>query len=100
MFAFLNIILFCCSFRFGRYRSTSPPGGNQVDGVPLALHRPEKSFFWLLRVFQLEILEICEFVWSNRIFPEVVSAMAFDWSHQIAKRICNKGVEVEQGVVP
>ena len=47
-------------------------------------------------VFKPEILEICEFVWSNRIFPEVFSAMAFDWSHQIAKRICNEGAEVQQ----
>ena len=59
-----------------------------------------KNRFWGQRVFKPEILEICEFVWSNRIFPEVFSAMAFDWSHQIAKRICNEGAEVEQGVVP
>ena len=59
-----------------------------------------KNRFTGRRVFKAEILEICEFVWSNRIFPEVFSAMAFDWSHQIAKRICNEGAEVEQGVVP
>ena len=59
-----------------------------------------KNRFELPGVFNAEILEICEFVWSNRIFPEVFSAMAFDWSHQIAKRICNEGVEVQQGVVP
>ena len=76
-------------------RSTSPPGGNQVDGLPPALSR-----FAVPGVVRPEILEICEFVWSNRIFPEVFSAMAFDWSHQIVKRICNEGAEVEQGVVP
>ena len=59
-----------------------------------------KNRFWAPRVFKPEILEICEFVWSNRIFPEVFSAMAFDWSHQIAKRICNEGAAVQQGVVP
>ena len=26
--------------------------------------------------------------------------MAFDWSHPIAKRICDEGVEADQGVVP
>ena len=26
--------------------------------------------------------------------------MAFDWSHQIAKRICNEGAGPQQGVVP
>ena len=59
-----------------------------------------KNRFAAPGVFRAEILEICEFVWSNRIFPEVFSAMAFDWSHQIAKRICNEGAELEQGVVP
>ena len=36
-----------------------------------------KHCFWGPRMFKPEIPEICEFVWSNRIFPEVFSAMAF-----------------------
>ena len=73
----------------------------RVIPVPVCLGQIDmKTRFRLRRVFKAEILEICEFVWSNRIFPEVFSAMAFDWSHQIAKRICNEGAELEQGVVP
>ena len=74
------------------------PKSNTVTGV-IGPVRAENRFS-IFGVFNVEFLEIGEFVWSNRIFPEVFSAMAFDWSHQIAKRICNEGAEVEQGVVP
>ena len=33
-------------------------------------------------------------------FPEGFLAMAFNWSHQIAKRICNEVPVVEKGLVP
>jgi len=37
-----------------------------------------KNSFWAPRVFTPEILEICEFVWSNRIFRKFFLAMAFE----------------------
>lgn len=48
-----------------------------------------KNRFWVPQGFKPESLEICEFVSSNRIFPEVVSVMAFDWLYQMA---CRDGV--------
>lgn len=51
-------------------------------------------------LFNAEFLEICELAWSNRSFPGVFSAVVFDWSHHIAKRSCNEGIDVEEGVVP
>ena len=86
----------CCFFfvRLGRYRSTSPPGGNQVDGLPPALRR-----FCSFGVFKLEFLEIGEFVWSNRNFPIVFSHVAFDsWCH-IAKQMRNAGAWYGQASV-
>ena len=36
-----GLLVYCCvPLRFGRYRSTSPPGGNHVDGLPRALCLP------------------------------------------------------------
>ena len=66
---------------FARDRSTSPPGGNHVDGLPPALGR-----FRARSVFKREFLEICEFVWPN-ISCMFFSAMAFDSGGQIATRI-------------
>ena len=51
-------------------------------------------------VFNLEFLEICEFVWQTGIFLKVFGVIAFDWLNQIAKRICNGGAGLEQGPGP
>ena len=83
------ICLFACD------RSTSPPGGNQVDGLPPALGR-----FSSRGLFRREFLEICEFVWQTVIFLKVFGVKAFDWYNQIAKRICNEGAGLSQGPVP
>ena len=53
-------------------RSTSPPGGNQVDGLPPALSR-----FGPRGVFNREFLEICEFVWPNRVLCTVFLGHGF-----------------------
>lgn len=50
------------------------------------------------RMFKPEMREICQFVWSKR-FPELVMVMDFDWSSQMAQRICNEVLEVHRGVV-
>ena len=51
-------------------------------------------------VFNIEFLEICEFVWQTGIFLKVFGVKAFDWYNQIAKRICNGGARLQQGPVP
>ena len=56
--------------------------------------------FYVRAVFNLEFLEICEFVWQTGIFLKVFGVKAFDWYNQIAKRICNEGAGLEQGPVP
>ena len=52
-------------------RSTSPPGGNQVGGLPPALRR----CFWARRMFNLEFIEICKFVLSRNIFRKFPRSM-------------------------
>ena len=93
---FLNL-LFSDRFCQGECFAPLPP---QRGGCHKFGQTDDKNRFGAPVVFNPEFLEICEFVWSNRIFPEVFSAMAFDWSHQIAKRICNEGAAVDEGVVP
>ena len=61
--------------------------------------RGEHSFL-VRAVFNLDFPEISEFVWQAVIFLKVFGAKAFDWYNQIAKRICNEGVESDQGPVP
>ena len=59
----------------------------------------DKNRFRIFGVFNLEFLEIGEFVWSNRIFPIVFSHVAFDpWCH-IAKQMRNARNPWEQGPV-
>ena len=55
--------------------------------------------FCTLAVFNLEFLEICEFVCANRIFLQVFSVFPFDPCDQIAKRIWNEGCDLQQRVV-
>ena len=58
-----------------------------------------KNRFRLRRVFKAEIVEIYEFVWSNRISFIVFSHVAFDsWCH-IAKQMRNAGAWYEQASV-
>ena len=97
-----NVVLFWLSFCFCDF-SLEPldesPGGNQVDGLPPALRWHVKSCCSAGWVRSRNSWNL----WIRLVqpyFPEVFSAMAFDWSHQIAKRICNEGAELEQGVVP
>ena len=56
--------------------------------------------FYIFGVFNLEFLEICEFVWQTGIFLKVFGVKAFDWYNQIAKRICNEDARLQQGPVP
>ena len=58
----------------------------------------DQTRFWTFGVLNLEFLEICEFVWPRGIFPEVSWVNAFDSCRQIAKRFCNEGVGLQQGV--
>ena len=50
-------------------RRANLPKSNTVTGV-IGPVRAENSF-WFVGVFNLEFLEIGEFVWSSRIFPIV-----------------------------
>ena len=56
---------------------------NTVTGVIGPVHG--KHRFYKIGVFNRELLEICKFVWSRRIFPIVFSHVAFVWRRQIAK---------------
>ena len=74
------------------------PTSNTITGVigrSCGEHR-----FCIFGVIKLKLLEICEFVWQPVIFLKVFGVMAFDWSNQIAKRICNGGARLHQGPVP
>ena len=59
------------------------PKSNTVTGV-IGPVRDENRFGGI-GVFNAEILEICKFVWSKRIFRIVFFHVAFDWRCQIAK---------------
>ena len=61
------------------------PKSNTVTGVIGPVHG--KHRFNIFGVFTGELLEICKFVWSNRIFLQVFSVEASVWRGQIAKRI-------------
>ena len=81
-----------CHSRGVRCQPKSNTGAG-VIGSSRGLNR-----FCNLLVFNLEFLEICEFVWPRGIFPEVYWVNAFDSYSQIAKRICNDGAGLQQGV--
>ena len=49
--------------------------------------------------FNAEFLEIDEFVWPNGIYLQVFLPFPFDPCNQIAKRICNEGVDLELRLV-
>ena len=59
------------------------PKSNTVTGVIGPVRG--KNRFYAVGVFKPELLEICKFVWSRRIFPIVFSLVAFVWRLQIAK---------------
>ena len=59
------------------------PKSNTVTGVIGRLHGGHR--FRARDLFNFEILEICKFVWSNRIFRIVFFRVAFDWRCQIEK---------------
>ena len=62
--------------------------GRRVIPVPGMLGRSwGRHRFSSFGVFKVGFLEICEFIWSNRIFLQVFSPFPFDPCDQIAKRI-------------
>ena len=63
------------------------PKSNTLTGVIGGIHN--KNRFYIFGVFNLEYLEIREFISSNRIFPIVFSHVAFDWWCHIAKQMRN-----------
>ena len=73
------------------------PKSNTVTGV-IGPVRAENRFRFV-GVFNLEFLEIGEFVWPNRIFPIVFSHVAFDWRCHITKQKRNDGASYEQALV-
>ena len=56
--------------------------------------------FCIFGVFNLEFLEIGEFVCRNRIFRIVFSHVAFDWRCHIVKQMRNARAWYEQALVP
>ena len=73
------------------------PKSNTVTGV-IGRVRGENRFR-RFGVFNLEFLEIGDFVWSNCIFPIVFSHVAFNSSCHIAKQMRNAGALYEQALV-
>ena len=73
------------------------PKSNTVTGV-IGPVRAENRF-WFFDVFNLEFLEIGEFVWPNRIFPIVFSHVVVDSCRQIAEQKRNGGAWYEQALV-
>ena len=73
------------------------PKSNTVTGV-IGPVRAENRFN-IFGVFNIEFLEIGEFVWSNRIFPMVFSHVAFDWRCHIAKQKRNGRAWYNQALV-
>ena len=73
------------------------PKSNTVTGVIWSVRG--KHCFYSFGVFNVEFLEIGEFVGSKRIFLIVFSHVAFDsWCH-IAKQMRNAGAWYEQALV-
>ena len=87
-FSSLTRISLPCGARLAYYyvtRRAVLPKSNTGTGVIGRVRG--KNRFNTFGVFNLEFLEICEFVRSNRIFLQVFSVNAFDSCRQIAKRI-------------
>ena len=92
------VCVFCWFVFFVVNRSGSPPGGNQVDGLPPALRlrtnaRHDIGSFWSHIV---GFLETCTFVWASNIF---YNSNTFRWCHRSmkwSKWIAGEGVMVDQ----
>ena len=86
--------------RAGKYHSRGMRCQLKSNTDTGTLGRNQTTYrYCTLAVFNLEFLEICEFVWSNRISLIVFSHVAFDsWCH-IAKQMRNAGAWWEQASV-
>ena len=73
-------------------RRVMPAPGCSADGG--CRHR-----FYTLGALTFEFLEICQFIWSNRIFRFFLLPFPFDPHGQIAKRIWNDGCGFKPRVV-
>ena len=99
-FSSLTRISLPCGARLAYYYMTRRavlPKSNICTGL-IGPVRAENRF-GIFGVFNIEFLEIGEFVWPNSIFPIVFLLVAFDWRCQIAKQKRNAGAGYGQALV-
>ena len=73
------------------------PKSNTVTGVIGRIRGQHR--FWTIAVFNLEFLEIGEFILCKSIFSIVFSHVAFDWWCHIVKQMLNARAEYEPASV-